>query len=597
MPRKKTQSPQEAEAALEYLRRLKADKNLFFEHCLKLKNFGSGELVPFKLNEVQVILHHMCERMLEEEEHVRIIVLKARRFGISSYVQGRFFHNVVMNFNKLCQIATHSKGATDSMFAMTKIFEENYPEQIKPSKRYSGKRELVFGAETGGLNSEYSLCTVGGKEVRGSQIDFLHCSEVASWGEHGDDYFLGLLNCVIAGYGTEVIVESTASGVGGLFYDLWVDAVEGSSGFKDAFFPWFIYSYYQKAFKSEQEKLRFENSLGTEKRYGGEEEKKLLGHQVSYDIGTSTPLEFEVSLENLQWRRTYIDTQCQGDLLKFHQEYPSHWREAFVSTGRSVFNLESLNELVLMSESRYREKPPRCFSIPVKIYKDDNIGMKYILETDENHTELEVHRQPDPARQYRIGADVAEGIEIGRDSDYSVAVVLDAETYEECAMLRTRIDPDLFAWQLKTLGRYYEDAMILCERNNHGLVTLKYLVDIHGYPNVYSEKILDERSQRSAKKIGFHTTVKSKPLIIDFLKELIREREIKLYSTILIDELQTFVNVSSGKMQAQHGCHDDCVMALAIAAFGCKMYPYMTPTPRSYSFGHPAINLFHPARI
>ena len=178
-----------------------------------------------------------------------------------------------------------------------------------------------------------------------------------------------------------------------------------------------------------------------------------------------------------------------------------------------------------------------------------------------------------------------------------MAVVLDAETYEECAMLRTRIDPDLFAWQLKTLGRYYEDAMILCERNNHGLVTLKYLVDVHGYPNVYSEKILDERSNRSAKKIGFHTTIKSKPLIIDFLKELIREREINLYSTILIDELQTFVNVSSGKMQAQHGCHDDCVMALAIAAFGCKMYPYMTPTPRSYSFGQPAINLFHPARI
>ena len=61
-----------------------------------------------------------------------------------------------------------------------------------------------------------------------------------------------------------------------------------------------------------------------------------------------------------------------------------------------------------------------------------------------------------------------------------------------------------FAWQLKTLGRYYEDAMILCERNNHGLVTLKYLVDVHGYPNVYSEKILDERSNRSAKKMVFH---------------------------------------------------------------------------------------------
>ena len=137
------------------------------------------------------------------------------------------------------------------------------------------------------------------------------------------------------------------------------------------------------------------------------------------------------------------------------------------------------------------------------------------------------------------------------------------------------------------------------ERNNHGLVTLKFLSDVHLYPNVYSEKILDERSSRTARKLGFHTTVKSKPLIIDYLKELIRERELKIHSPKILDELQTFVNFPNGKMAAQSGSHDDCVMALAIATFGCKMFPaapewekMMTPWR-----GKPIIKNYTPSRI
>ena len=106
---------------------------LYFKHCLKIKNFGSGELVPFEMNEVQVILHHMCEQQLKEQEHVRVVVLKARRFGISTYVQARYFRHATMNFNKTVQITTHSAPATDTMFGMTKCFEENYPKEIMPS--------------------------------------------------------------------------------------------------------------------------------------------------------------------------------------------------------------------------------------------------------------------------------------------------------------------------------------------------------------------------------------------------------------------------------------------------------------------------------
>ncbi len=586
------------EQIIELIQQLQADPKLYFETCLKIQKFGTGELVPFSLNPVQEILHYMMERQLKDLEHVRMIVLKARRFGVSTYVQGRFFRHAAMNHNKVVQITTHSKAATDVMFSMARTMEQNLPPEIKPQMRYSGKRDLHWGSEGGGLNSSYSLSTVGGREVRGSKIDYLHCSEVASWSQGGEDYLLGLLNCVVQGYDTEAVIESTASGVGGVYHDMFWDAHDGNSGWEAVFFPWYIYEPYSKPFDSDEEKEIFRDSLGKDPRYGGEEESGLLGTVCEFDVGEKESLSFEVTLENLHWRRQCIKTQCQNDLRKFHQEFPSNARQAFVTTGRSVFDLDVLTDMVLSSEKRQREAPSEGFYIPVQAYKEGRVKEKYIIEAMEEG-DLQVWNRPLKDKEYRIGVDVSEGLEIGRDTDWSVAVVLDATTYEEVALLRTKIDPDLLAWQLTSIGRWYNNAQLFVERNNHGLVTLKFLSDVHLYPNIYSEKILDERSSRTARKIGFHTTVKSKPLIIDYLKELIREREITLHSPKVIDELQTFANMPNGKMAAQPGSHDDCVMALAIACFGCKMFPAAPQWARMTRpyIGKPTIKNFRPSRI
>ena len=578
------------------IRKLKADPLLYFDTCLKIQNFGTGELIPFKLNEVQSIMHSMMGRQLEEHNHVRMIVLKARRFGISTYVQGRYFRHAAMNHNKVVQITTHSKAATDVMFAMTRTMEQNLPIEVKPQLKYSGRRDLHWGSEEGGLNSSYSLSTVGGREVRGSKIDYLHCSEVASWTAGGEDYLLGLLNCVVQGFETEAVIESTAQGVGGVFHDMYWDAAEGNSGWESVFFPWYIYSYYRKPFNSEEEKEKFKSELGQDKRYGGDAEQALLGISCEYDVGDDTK-KFTLDLENLHWRRQCIKTQCQNDLRKFHQEFPTTAREAFVTTGRGVFDMEVLGKLVLESQRIQRERPAEGFHIPVQAWKERG-GEKYIIEAmDEGG--LQVWERPVPNREYRIGADVSEGIDVGRDTDWSVAVVLSAESMDEVAMLRVKIDPDLFAWQLASLGKWYNNAKLLVERNNHGLVTLKFLSDVHLYPDIYSEKILDERSSRSARKLGFHTTVKSKPLIIDYLKELIREDEIDIKSPKVLDELQTFVNFPNGRMAAQSGSHDDCVMALAIACFGCKMFPAMPEWNKNLNrrYMKPELKFYQPSSL
>ncbi len=556
----------------ELVNRIYSDPIAYFNVGLKVEEFGTGLMVPFGLNPAQQIVHAVAEKQLEEQDMVRIIVLKARRLGMSTYVQGRYFAKAATRTNRNVQIVTHSRSATNSMFNMARRFEENLPAEIKPAVKYSGKNELVWSE----LGSSYSLATVGGKEVRGSKVDLLHCSEVAFWGESGNEYLLGVLNTVVQGYQTEAFLESTANGVGGIFYERWKDAEENpASGWAAVFIPYYVFSEYRIPFKDEREKQEFKDSLGQDPTYGGEEEKKLLGHFSEYETLEET-LRFQIDLETLKWRRQTIDVQCNGDIELFRQEYPCNASEAFLTTGRSVFDKKSLHAMQLDSERRVRETPPTLYNIPVKQKKETGLN-RYYLEKSEEEGELIVWTPPQMDREYRIGCDVSEGIEIGtRDTDWSVAVVLDALTYEEQAILRTRIDPDLLAWKLVSLGRWYNEALVATESNNHGLVTLKFLQEIHNYPNLYYDKILDERSNRATRKLGFKTTLRTKPVIIDNLRELVREREIGIHSKTVLDEMASFVFQSNGSMSAAIGSHDDCVMSLAIAAFATKLYPGRT---------------------
>ena len=148
------------------------------------------------------------------------------------------------------------------------------------------------------------------------------------------------------------------------------DAYNGDSGWEAIFFPWYIYEHYSKEFSGEEERKQFEDSIGKDPRYGGEEEAKLLGVGCEYDIGLDDNISFTVTLENLNWRRQCIKTQCQNDLRKFHQEFPTTARQAFVTTGRSVFDQEVMNEMVMASEKRQREAPSEGFYIPVHAYKE-----------------------------------------------------------------------------------------------------------------------------------------------------------------------------------------------------------------------------------
>lgn len=172
---------------------------------------------------------------------------------------------------------------------------------------------------------------------------------------------------------------------------------------------------------------------------------------------------------------------------------------------------------------------------------------------------LHVWDVPNVEHRYVIGADVAEGLEHG---DYSCAQVLDVQTGSQVAMWHGHIAPDEFADELSKMGRWYNQALIGVEANNHGLTTVTALRNLR-YPAIYRDRTVDKITNRVGNRLGWYTSKTSKPLMVDDLAQALRSDELHVYDKRTIAELKTYVRDDRGRM---HGSpHDDTVMALAIA--------------------------------
>lgn len=103
------------------------------------------------------------------------------------------------------------------------------------------------------------------------------------------------------------------------------------------------------------------------------------------------------------------------------------------------------------------------------------------------------------------------------------------------------------------------------ESNSHGILTCVRLGKDFAYPDFYCETIYDKVSESETTRLGFTTNVKTKPLVIDELRAAIRESEITIVDRVTLEEMRSFIVTETGSMEAEKGCHDDCVMSLAIA--------------------------------
>ena len=492
-------------------KRLYEDFDFYAKSALKIRT-KEGKIAPLKLRPAQKILEEAVVKQMASEGKVRVIILKARQQGLSTYVGGYLYFSVSQRKAAKAMVITHHSDSTRALFDMTKRYHENCPEILKPHTKYSSRRELSFDV----LDSSYVVATAGGEAIgRGETLTHVHASELAFWNKTTAlENWNGLTQAVPNAPGTAIFVESTANGVSGIFYDLWKGAVEGTNGYVPVFIPWFMDPDYREPVPENFERTPEEEELAEK-----------------YDLDD----------EQLMFRRRKV---AQNGIDLFKQEYPSEPEEAFLTTGRPVFNPEQLQEN--MGNAR---DPEARLALEGEEWLNNARG------------ELTMYRKHDPGEQYVIGADVAMGV---RGGDYSVAQVLDSKK-RQVATWRGHIHPDYYATVLYHLGMFYNTAHICVENNGHGLLTCTRLAKDMNYPSFYTEVQVDKISDKETVKLGFSTTAKTKPMVIDELRAAVRDGDIELNDKVTIREMLTYIVTETGAMEAEQGCYDDCVMSLALA--------------------------------
>ena len=269
--------------------------------------------------------------------------------------------------------------------------------------------------------------------------------------------------------------------------------------------------------------------------------------------------------------------QIEKDHGKDHvnQEYPENDRQAFLSSGRPRFNKDSMQA--------YEKNA--LIPIWTGILQDDS---DELLE-DENGN-FQIFQSIEPRTQYMVVADISEGIENElKDPDYSHVKVFKISTAQQVAAYHVRRDPAVIGTSMCRLGRWWNNALLVVERNNHGIGTLVQIRNVELYPEILifeHDLILKEKRDSDYKKpvprLGWLTSKTTRPIIIDNFANMVREKSIPALAADDVEEGYSF-EIIKGKAQANESSHDDRILCLCIAYYLLTLdafyvhYPLLKP--------------------
>jgi len=491
---------------------------------------------------------------------MRLIVLKSRRQGCSTGFEGYCFADVFNRPTRRAFVAAHDSEASQVLFQMNKMFDNYLPDVEKKPKTGDSKKEFRWGPPH---DSSFIVQTAGKTTLgRSDLVHDLHCSEVAFW-PNAEQSLLSVLQCVPDESDTAILIESTANGVGGEFYERWHQAVthfKETSGGLDDFVPLFL--------------SWLDDPDNTRKLPQGYEWGELSDDELRLQAEP-----FNATPEQLHWRRYAIHAKCGGDEEQFNQEYPDTPEAAFRHSGRP-----SIPVYIRAHHRNTTEEPLKC-----RLYWDSAFPSGVRAEYgDFSENCWLVWRRPAEDHHYAIGGDIGTG-QLATPTkaaskqnlpDANAAVVLDRRELMTVAGRMDRQPPDVFGEEMVKAGWYFNEAWISPEVNNAGYATLA-AIQRWKYNRIFQRQSFQDSVFVEDKGfLGWKTTLGNRDQMIDDYIAACRP-EWKTYGgehkaddwegvlRILWDEIvvqeDTFETDKRGKRQHRMGCFDDALFALFIA--------------------------------
>lgn len=534
-----------------------------YHQHLKIEDRATQTTIPLALNAIQTRIYNRIVAAYEQQRPCRIVILKARREGVSTLVQSFFGTEAFTRTNVHALTVSHESDSSAKLHKMTERMYENLPPALQPEKA-SGIRgknlELahrIIDPETGELvnrPSSLEVATAGGdgEVARSGGYTKLHLSELAQY-PNADATWQGVVPTIPEEPGTIIIVESTAKGRvgrGAFFYNLCKQARRGDSVWEFLFFAWFDFPDY--AIPVPHDWVRTD-----------EEEALAARHRLSD--------------AQLAWRRHTIKTYFEQDPERFAEEYPATPEEAFLHSGRPFFQpllVQRLHKIASDARIVFRGDlgVPGTYPGPREDARP-NVSPR---------GRLRILTPPEPGHRYVLALDPAGILSLkefesfadrSNARDYSAMLVIDRYTRRAVALWHGRMDLALVGYEAAKLAKVYNRAMVVVEMNGgYGAAPLDKLREL-SYSPLYTRVQLDTLGKKIGEDLGWLTTRQNRSRVLEGLRDVLRDSPEAIPFVELAAEMEAFVEGDNAYAGAAPGEHDDIVLAAAIGFEVVREYP------------------------
>ena len=561
--------------------------------CIRIKAKRGGRRIRFKLNYPQLIVLAECERMRRDGHSIDIIILKARQWGGSTFC---FFYQVWLLFKwdefHSFAIAAHTTTASETILAMLKRSISDYPAwdlglpddtQLRLAPLGTTGHAFVIKDQESKQILEGAIF-IGTAEkpdtLRSKDIAGVHYSEVGIWPDtpekRPEDLVADIQGGMLDDALSMQVMESSAKSPDDFFHKTWVESRAGEGGYIPIFVSFAQIEHDTKPIADEREFVEWLYSHKDDETREGRWKDSGKYHWWLWESCGAT-------LEHINW---YRYRRLKLSFAKMCNEAPATPDQAFFTAGNHVFDPFEV--------ARKREKcrTPLFVGDLVSEGEKGQEALRGIGFVPNATGDLRIWEMPDtesPIRdRYLVVLDPRRGASEGADP--ACITVIDRLLMMDdfglngkpavVAEMNYHADPDLQAYDAARLAEWYGHALLVIESNtmesmnkdrNNGIESFEYILDIVSsiYDHLYMRAASEEDIRKGVTfKWGFHTNSSTKPKIINFMKECLRDDLWDEPSEICCDQMATYME-DHGKTDAEHGNHDDAVMSRAIGLWVC----------------------------
>lgn len=487
-------------------------KSRRLKHCYKIVG-KKAAVLPFIKNKSQEIVAQKIQEIRlknKGKKMLQLLILKGRQLGITTYACINNLDEVIVKKNLNTAIVAHKLTKQREIFKKVEYAFTKFPEVIKlkngqifrkPKTRFQTSSEIFLKTNSG---IQVTL------DSRSGTFQKVHITELA-FRPDAEEMITGTLPSV-PDEGGEIIIETTANGVGNYFHQLRTESYQNKDAERQCLFlGWWLAEEYK--LEEGEKAVEWVFTLPKELQH-------LNNPMIDGTILTEEQKRRYLAKYKSLWKRCF-------------QEYPSTPEEAFLNTGDPFFDLDMVKQ--------YAKLP---------------------FTVDTEFPELRIYKPP-KYRYCMYGVDTSAG---GEDGDFSSIRVRDQDL-NLLAAYYGRIEPDELCKVIDRLMQLGYIGVLGIESNNTGIATIAKSKEYVWHSLLFKERTVDKATNRTTHKLGWNTNSKTRPLLLADYKSLYTDGLIPNIDEYLRHEMYTFVYNAKKKPEASIGNHDDAVMSDAICCY------------------------------